>query len=231
MMWKRKEAPMRDERIEKKSNALAAKLLPVMLVLQAIVLIVKVVLGGWAFCLLDVLGLLMGGVFAAVLLTMKGVWRAQDEAQRELRDGVLSKAFLWMFVVLIVGEFVLFMIDMDNVFWYAPTLVVCFVPSVVFTVRMLREGGLTWGSAKAEKTGKAGLMRSTALGALFFGAVMGWDKCFVDGAFEPAGLLYVLGMAAGWGVLFYLMMTLMLKIGGKQADKLVEQADEDAADE
>ena len=46
-----------DERIEKRSNALAAKLLFVMLALQVIVLIVKVCLGGAAYCLLDAVAL------------------------------------------------------------------------------------------------------------------------------------------------------------------------------
>lgn len=226
MMWKHKEAPMGDERIEKRTNALMAKLLPVMLVLQLAVLIGKIAMGGLVYCLLDGVGLAVGCIIAVVMLTMKGVWRAEDEALQEIRNSVLTKAFIWMFVVLLVGELACMLLDMEHGLWYAPTMVVWFVPAAAFTVMMLREGGLQWGSAKAEKNGKAQLKRATAGGALFFGVVNGWDKCFVDGAFEPAGLLTVLGMAAGWGVLFYLMFTLLLKVGGKQADKLVAQAEE-----
>lgn len=221
---------MRDERIEKRSNTLAAQMLPVMLALQLIVLVVKIALGGLAYCLLDSIALAVGGVFAAVMLTVKGVWRAEDEALRDIRDRVLSRAFLWMFVVLLVGELVCMLLDPDHILWYAPTLLVWFVPAFIYSSRMLHEGGLTWGGAKAEKKGKATLMRSTALGALFFGVVMGWDKCFVDGKFVPAGLLDVLGMAAGWGVLFYGLMVLVFMLGGKQADKLVEQAEDESGD-
>ena len=78
---------------------------------------------------------------------------------------------------------------------------------------------------KAETTGKAKLARSTALGALFFGIVMGGPECIKDGAFNPAGLLHVIGMGAMWGILFYLMFTAMLKLGEKRADKEVQEAE------
>ena len=91
---------MKDERIEKGSNALAAKLLPLMLVLQAIVLGVKLALGGWRFCLLDVIALAAGLGTAAVLLTAKGVWRADDDALREIRNACLSRAFGTMLISL-----------------------------------------------------------------------------------------------------------------------------------
>ena len=42
---------------------------------------------------------------------------------------------------------------------------------------------------------------------------------FQDGAFHPEGLLWVLGMAAGWGIPFYLIMMGFMKISEKMADK------------
>lgn len=228
---KHKSVSMRDERLEKKVNALTAQLLPMMLVLQAAVLIVKLALGGWRYCLLDVVGLAVGAVFAAVMLTVRGVWRARDEALQEIRESALSKAFFCMFAVLVVGEFVCMMIDPEGILWYAPTLLVWGLPALIFTVKLLCAGGLQWGGVKAEKDGKAALKRSTCMGAVFFGVVMGADKCFVDGAFEPSGLLYVLGMGAAWGILFYLMFSLLLKIGGKQADRALEQAESEAEDD
>ena len=215
---------MKDERIEKGSNALAAKLLPLMLVLQAIVLGGKLALGGWRFCLLDVIALAAGLGTAAVLLTAKGVWRADDDALREIRNACLSRAFGTMLMVLVVGEFVCTLADEANLLWYAPSIIVWLVPALIMTVLVIRRGLFQWGTKKAEKNGKARLAGSTAIGALFFGVMMGGEKCIVDGAFDPKGLLWVLGMGASWGILFYLMFTLMLKLGGKQADKAMEQA-------
>lgn len=223
--------PMQDERITRKTNALVAKLLPMMLALQGIVLIVKLLLGGWRYCLLDVLALLVGGGLAAILLTMKGVWRAGDEALREIRDSCLNSAFGAMFAVLILGEFICVMVDEAHFMWYAPTVIVWFVPALILTVTLIRRGLYHWGGEKAEKSGKKRLAVSTAIAALVFGIVMGAEKCFVDGAFEPKGLLTVFGMAVSWGVLFYLVMVLMLKLGGKQADKEVAEAEGDVGGE
>lgn len=217
--------PIRDERIAKQSNALAARLLPVMLGLEAIVLIVKLCLGGGTTCLLDGAALAVGAGLAAILLTVKGVWLAGDEAMREIRDTCLSQAFMTMFWLLIFGEFVCVMVDSGRILWYAPTILTWLIPALIITVLTVRRGLFTWGGRKAEANGQKRLAISTTIGALFFGIVMGADKCFVDGRFEPKGLLVVLGMAASWGVLFYLLMSLMLKVGGKQADKAVNAAE------
>lgn len=214
-----------DERIEKGSNALAAKLLWLMIALQAVVLIVKVCLGGGAYCLLDVLALVAGLSTAAVLLTAKGVWRAGDEILREIRNACLSRAFMAMLMVLVIGEFLLIQIDPANAKLYAMSLLVWSVPALVYTVLAVKNGLFQWGGKKAESAGKAKLARSTALGALFFGVVMGAPACVKDGAFDPMGIVKIIGMGAMWGILFYLAFTALLKLGEKRADKAVQEAE------
>ena len=214
-----------DERIEKRSNALAAKLLFVMLALQVIVLIVKVCLGGAAYCLLDVVALAVGFGVAAVLMTVKGVWRAGDEILREIRTACLAKAFGYMLQTLVFGEFLLVMLDQEHIAWYAPSIIVWSIPALVYTVLAVKRGLFQWGGKKAETTGKAKLARSTALGALFFGIVMGGPECIKDGAFDPMGIVKIIGMGAMWGILFYLMFSAMLKLGEKRADKEVQEAE------
>lgn len=217
--------PIQDERITKETNALVARLLPVMLVLSAIALITKMLLGGGTTCLLDGAALAVGGGLAVILLTAKGVWRAEDEALREIRDTCLSQAFGAMFAVLIVGEFVAAMADASRAIWYIPTVVAWLIPALILTVKTIRRGLFQWGGKKAAANGQKRLAVTTAISALFFGAVMGIDKCFVDGAFEPGGLLTVAGMAVSWGVMYYLLMSLMLHIGGKRADKVMQDAE------
>lgn len=214
-----------DERIEKSSNALAAKLLWLMVALQVIVLIAKVCMGGAAYCLLDGLALAAALGMAAVLLTIKGVWRAGDEVLREIRMACLAKAFMAMLMTLVFGEFLLIMIDPDSIKWYAMSLLVWPLPALIYTVLAVKNGLFQWGGKRAETTGKAKLAKSTALGALFFGIVMGCPECIKDGAFNPMGLWQVIGMGAMWGVLFYLMFAAILKIGEKRADKAVQEAE------
>lgn len=214
-----------DERIEKSSNTLAAKLLWGMAVLQVIVLVVKVCLGGAAYCMLDALALAAGLGTAAVLLTVKGVWRAGDEILREIRSACLAKAFRAMLATLVVGEFLLIMLDPANGKWYALSLLVWPVPALIYTVLAVKNGLFQWGGKKAEKAGKAQLAKSTALGALLFGIIMGGSECIKDGAFDPMGIVKIIGMGAMWGVLFYLMFTVLLKLGEKRADKAVQEAE------
>ena len=217
--------PIQDERITRQTNALVARLLPLMLALQTIVLIVKLALGGGMTCLLDAVSLTVGAGLAIVLLTVKQVWRAEDEALLEIRDACLNGAFGAMFAVLVVGEFICVMLDGTHIGWYVPTALVWLIPAAILTISIIRRGLYHWGGAKAEKNGKKRLAVSTTIAALFFGIVVGAEDCFVDGAFAPEGLLKVIGMAASWGVLFYLLMSLMLKLGGKQADKIVAEAE------
>lgn len=214
-----------DERIEKGNNAMAAKLLWLMVALQVAVLIAKVCMGGAAYCLLDGLALAAGLGTAAVMLTIKGVWHAADEVLREIRTDCFAKAFGYMLQTLVFGEFLLIIIDPDGLKWYAMSLLVWPLPALIYTVLAVKNGLFQWGGKKAETTGKAKLARSTALGALFFGVVMGGPECIKDGAFNPAGLWQVIGMAATWGILFYLMFTALLKVGEKRADKAVQEAE------
>ena len=214
-----------DERIEKSSNALSAKLLWAMVILQVIVLAVKLYLGGIAYCLLDVLALAVGLGTAALLITLKGVWHAGDDILREIRTGCLAKAFMYMLITLVVGEFVLIMLDPAHTLWYASSIIVWAPPALIYTVLAVKNGLFQWGSKKAETTGKAKLARSTALGALFFGIVMGGPECIQNGAFNPMGIIKIIGMGAMWGILFYLMFSALLKVGEKQADKAAAEAE------
>ncbi len=39
---------------------------------------------------------------------------------------------------------------------------------------------------------------------------MKWDSVWKDGIFNPKGILYILGMAAFWGIPFYFIMKLLI---------------------
>lgn len=214
-----------DERIEKSSNELSAKLLWMMIGLQIIVLIVKLCLGGAAYCLLDWLALAAGLGTTAVMITVKGVWRAEDDILREIRTACLAKGFMAMLMTLVFGEFILIMLDPQHTGWYAASIIVWSIPALIYTILAVKNGLFQWGNKKAETTGKGKLARSTALGALFFGVVMGGPSCIKDGAFNPMGLVKVIGMGAMWGILFYILFVALLKIGEKQADKAASEAE------
>lgn len=220
-----------DERITRESNALISVAFWMMLFLQAGVLAAKLAMGAAVrVCILDIAVLATGFIGLIVLRTVKGLWGAKDDALREIEQAGLSKIFGTMLWMMLLGELLLVFLDGENLRWYVPFFLVWCVPALYVTIQSIRKGLMLWGSKKAESTGKSRLAKSTALGALFFGIVMGGPDCFVDGAFQVSGLWKVLGMGAMWGILFYLMMLGMLKLGERKADQAVIAA-EDIADE
>lgn len=221
-----------DERITRESNALIAVAFWMMLFLQAGVLAAKLAMGAAVrVCILDIAVLAAGLIGLIVLRTMKGLWGAKDDALQEIEQAGLSKIFGTMLWMVIIGELLLVFLDSANMWWYAPCFIVWGIPALYVTIQSIRKGLMLWGSKKAEANGKSRLAKSTALGALFFAIVMGAPDCFADGAFQISGLWKVLGMGAMWGILFYLMMLGMLKLGEKKADQAVTAAEEIADEE
>ena len=216
-----------DERITRESNALAATAFWMMLILQAGVLAAKLATGANVLvCIQDIAVLAVGLIGLIVLRTVKGLWGTKDDALREIEQAGLSRVFGTMLWMMLLGELLLVFLDSANMWWYVPFFIVWGIPALYVTIQSIRKGLMLWGSRKAESTGKSRLAKSTAVGALFFGIVMGGPDCFANGAFVPSGLLKVLGMGAMWGILFYLMMLGMLKLGERKADKAVAAAEE-----
>lgn len=213
-----------DERIQKASNALLAKFYWIMLGLQAIVLAVKLCLGAeliqWA---LDGVIILAGLGVMAVMRSIKGLWGRKDEALKEMDDSVLSTAYGTMLWVTLIPSLLLVFGDAENVLWYGPTLLPLLVTSAIYTVLAVKRGLLLWGGEKVKSDAKKRLRKSTALGALFFGIVMGAPDCFVGGTFRVMGLVKILLMGASWGLLFYGLMVQFINRGEKSADKALAE--------
>lgn len=223
---------IKDERITRETNRLAANAFWLMLILQAGVLAAKLTMGApLGVCALDIAVAAVGLGGMILLRSVKGLWGAKDEALKEIEDAGLAKLFMTMFWMLCVGEFLLVFMDEANTLWYAPFLLVWGVPAVYFTVQSTRKGLMVWGGEKAKKDGRIRLLKGTILGAAFFGIIMGGPDCFVDGAFQLSGLLEVIAMSAFWGLMFYWPMRWMIDRSEKAADKAVAAAEEAAGNE
>lgn len=217
---------IQDERLARQQNALAAVGYWMVMALQALTLVIKLLLGAsLRFCILDHAVLAVGAVGMVLVRTRFGLWGQKDEALREMEQAGLAKVFLVQFFLILIGEFLLFFLDEANLIWYLPYLPVWIIPALYVMIRGYRSGLYTYGTRKAEVHSKRQLLWRTAVGALFFGIVMGGPDCFRDGAFRLSGLWKVLGMGLCWGVLFYGMMLLFLKLGDKKADQLVAAED------
>lgn len=218
-----------DERIRKASNALLAKFYWVLLALQAVVLAVKLFLEAevmqWA---LDGIILLAGLGVMAVMRTVKGLWGRKDEVLQEIDNGVLSTSFGTMLWVTLIGSEILIFGDGENALWYGATILPLLICCGIYTVLVIKRGLILWGGQQNKVDAKKKLRRSTALGALAYGAIMAAPDCFRYGEFRVEGLIKLVLMAAAWGLLFYGLMVLVINRGEKAANKAVEAVEAEA---
>ena len=221
---------MVDERINKESNELMAKLYWIALAMQAAVLIVKLILQAellrWA---LDAIIILAGLGVMMVLRTVRSLWGKKNEALKEMDNSVLSTSFGTMLWVALLGSLLLmFGNGEENALWYGSTMLPVLIASGIYTVIAIKRGLLLWGGERNKGSAKPRLRKATTLGALFFGIVMGAPDCFSGGAFQVTGLLKIILMAAMWGLMFYGMMVLAINRGEKSANKNLEEVEADA---
>lgn len=243
MMLKKKNQ-VRDERIEKEESKLMA---PVFYLFSAgllVSLVAKLVLGEPYYnfilellCLMPSWGYALGKRASLGVLWMK----EKDDALCAIRNDIMKKAYMIAFWILTVGQllYMYFVADYMNVFevpenitwtkewtWAVVYLAIDFVPALIITIVSIKTGLIVWGSKKREVTGRKEFAKRTAIGALFFGVLMGLPKLFVDGVFQPKTILLMLGMGAAWGIMFYFAMLAVIKISEKNADKSVKEEED-----
>lgn len=221
-MFKRKEKNIPDERIVKESNHLSAKMYYVVTVLTIISLIVKLVcrLPFYVYTL-EILALLASIGYFIVCEMRKGILfvKKTDEALKDIHEEVLTKAMNVSFWILIVGELIYLLIVEKYLIWVFSYIAIWFVPALIITIASIKNGWLIWGTKKREVEGTKSLKKRVAIGALFYGVIVGFPVFYYDGSFHAEGILWMLGLAAVWGVLFYLLFAGFMKVAEKKANK------------
>lgn len=242
MLFKKKnQNQIKDERIEKESNKVMAAVYWLFLAGLLASLVTKLVLGEpWYNFILEIVCIVPSVGYALVKRSSNGVLflKEKDEALVTIRNGIMAKAFNIALNVLITGELVyMFFIigvlkvgDVDwcrEMTWLSVYLIIWFVPSLIVSVLTVKKGWMVWGSKKREVTGKKAFAKRTAIGALFFGILMGVVEVIENG-FSMKVLVLVFGTGAMWGILFYFMMLATIKISEKNADKAVKKQEENS---
>ncbi|MCR5754564.1 MAG: hypothetical protein K6G30_07125 [Acetatifactor sp.] len=231
-MWKNQKHLL-DERIEKESNRLSAKMFYLISILMVASIIAKLYYKVPLYVYtLELISLAVSGIFCIVSEWKHGILllTKKDEALLSIHHKILAKAFTLSFEIIITGELLFLFVAKEYIKWLGLYLVIWGVPALLITYFSIKNGWFIWGTEKKEKDGKKELKKRTAMGALFFGVFMGFPMLFRGGMFHPEGLLWIFGMAAGWGIPFYLIFTGMMKIAERRADKNIvgkEPADEE----
>lgn len=226
MMRKRKP----DERLEKESNELTAKMFYVITFLLLISLIVKLVCRlPYKVFILEIICLLASGIYFFAQEIGKGILgvRQKDEALSEIHRGILSKAFMIDFELLMTGELIYIFAVKDYFVWVLSYIAAWLIPALVITIASITKGWLIRVGKAQGKKGKKSFLISVILGSAAFGILMGFSDFYHDGAFHAEGLLSIIGMGAGWGILFYILMNFLIKKAEKHADKRMKGVDSD----
>ena len=225
IMWK-KRTQLLDERIEKESNCLNAKMYFLLSVLTLVSIIVKICykLPIYVYAL-ELISMVASGSFVIVSELKYGILflKNKDEGLLAIYYKILSRAMMISFWIIIVGELLYIFVVPRYMEWVISYFVVWGIPAIIMTFFSIKNGWLIWGTKKREKDGKKELKKRTAIGALFYGVFMGFPMTFQEGTFHIEGLLWMLGMAAGWGIPFYLIFAGLMKLAEKGADKKVAE--------
>ena len=147
----------------------------------------------------------------------------KDEELLSIHYKILSKGMMINFWIIIIGEFLFLFIARKYMKWLGLYFIIWGIPAMIILFFSIKKGWLIWGTKKKEKDGIKELRKRTAIGALFFGVIMGFPMLYKDGGFHLEGLWWILGMAAGWGIPFYIIFAGIMKLSEKSADKNVDE--------
>lgn len=227
-MFKKKKQQV-DERIEKETNKLSAKMYALMLVLTNACLIYKIVKGlPFYLYALEIIIELTMILYFLVKESQSGIlfMNKKDEATQTLHESVLAKAFNLAFNIVVEGEFLLMfgllIWAREYFFWVLSYLVIWVPAALIITILSIKRGWLVWGTKKKEQEGTKAFGKRVVIGSLGYGCFMGVFLMIMTGKFAVKYLVMIPVMAAMWGIPFYFIWLLMVKKAEKQADKKVE---------
>ena len=230
-MFKRKQKVV-DERIEKESNKLSAKMYALMLILTNACLIYKIVKGlPFYLYALEIIVELTMILYFLVKESRSGIlfMNKKDEATQTLHEGILAKAFNLAFNIVVDGEFLLMfgllIWAREYFFWCLSYLVIWVPAALIITVLSIKRGWLVWGSKKKEQEGTKALGKRVVIGSLGYGCFMSVFFMIMTGEISLKLLALIPIMAAMWGIPFYFIMLLFVKKAEKQADKQLEEVE------
>lgn len=222
---------VKDERIIQETNKLASKLFWLLTALLLLLAIGKLLFLQFSpdLFILETACLIIIPLYILIAKATKGTLfiKAKDDALLNINRAIYTRAFMICFHILVFGEFVLMFLYKEDIFVYALYIPVWMIPALVMTIFSIKSGLLLWGGKSRSQKGKKSLVKSTAVGALFYGVIMGLPEMFHDGQFHPSGLLWVFGMALTWGLLFYFSFSFLISRGEKKADKQAEETEEE----
>lgn len=216
----------KDERILKENNKITAPLYVLILLLTFIVSITKYMFIAREFSnyILELIATVtsIGYLFFKSLFSRIPIFSSPDECIKELQNVYRAHSFFICFWVYIIGEFILILVPGQEHKIVGLYFLIWFIPSIIISSKSIKRGLLIWGSKSREKKGLTSLKKSVLIGGLFFGIFTGRDYLWKDGIFQPTEIVFIIGIASCWSILFYFIMKMMISKGEKNSKKELE---------
>jgi len=229
-MWSKKSKGFKDERIVKESNKLSAKMFYVITVATILLLVVKIACKLPAYVyLVEMFALAASLLYVLAAELKKGILfvKNKDEELQSIHEAVLTTGMMTSFWIVIIGEFLFLFFAGEYFLWTLSYFAIWLIPALIITIASIKNGWIIWGGKKRETEGKKNLKVRVAIGSLVYGIIVGGSFVYKDGEFHPEGILWVLGLAAFWGILFYGGMSLIMKASENKADKKLEEKEKE----
>lgn len=216
----------RDEKMKKASNEIAAKLVPLSLILVLVTVIIKLIMFEFTIPLVIIEAIIL---FYVVILAFKWIQmglpfkKSMDEALYNMQITYLSSftyATLYTYIFL---EFILFLfVDMpivQYVFYFLVWFPVMMIYSIISIKKELHIGG----SKKKKKINIKKFKKSVFVSSLLYGLFMAAYMPTIGGSFTWISLLWTPVYAITWGLPFYFIMNHLVKISEKKANKIINE--------
>lgn len=215
-----------DERIKKELEKLNASLYLLIIILTVLLMFIKyffVTKNSYLFSL-EIISIVSSLGYLIVRSIVVGIplYKSTDYAIIEIQRRFRAHSMMICFFIYIFGEFLLIVLFPQYTVIAALYFPIWMIPSIIMTIYAVKNGLFILGSKKREELALSKFKRNTIWGSLIFGIFCGWDYLWEDGSFQPTGILWCLGMAFSWGILFYIIMRLLLIKSEKNSNRIID---------
>ncbi len=223
---------VKDDRIKEETNKLYSKGLLPILILSVISIILKLLVFDksiWAIDL-EIVGI-MGAIIIVIgyaLYYKIPLLNSKDENILKIQYSHRTKAFFFVFFLYIIGDFIKISVLPDyDLETMGTRFLIWFLVVMPLTGLSVKKGLMTQGVGKKKEKAQKQLKYSYMIASPLFGIFMAREDLFTSDADIIKGLLTALGYGLIWGIFSYFLMKKYYKNSEKNADKLLEDIDEE----
>ncbi len=228
--------PALDERIQKETNKLGAKLFYLLTVLVIIGMVIQVIeQAPFRGFYLQIVCLVAGIGFVVVQLIRKGIFlvKDKDEVLTSIHEETLSHGYYIETFILLFGELIVMFLEKEQPSWISLYFFEWVIPSLILSVSSIKKSWLQWGGKRRQVAGKKQMKKMCIPAGLLCGVlmiVMELPTWLEDGEITLKEAVWIPYFMIAFAVMFYFVFGLMMDSGEKRANKSLEENEHEEMD-